>query len=295
MRVNVITGSANHPHYRDVLERFAASIPNSIVSEAYTPSDVAVIFGSWKPRPARHHAIKNQMLAAHDGPFLVLETPLIGRRIETEYDDYRIGINHFLRGLGDFNNKNRPPDRWELLKKKFNIDLAPYRVDGDHIVVALQLPGDASLMGKDISEWAVETVDALRAHTQRPIVIRPHKLVREYNMDLITACVRRHRGVEFYDPIFSAGRDDLVDAWASVSYTSGYGVDSLIRGVPAFTMHRGNHATPCSQPLENIESPTLVDRTQWVSDLSYAQWSVDEISTGAPWVHLEPRLCQYLP
>lgn len=300
MIVGVFLASANHPHYVGMLEAFAEGIRSSgdtaLMSSksSYQTCDVAVFFGSWKNRPVRHHVTKNDILDKHQGPFVVIETPLLGRKIEVEYEWYRIGINHYLNELADFNNYMMPEDRWQMISRQLRLQVKPYRNNGSHIVVALQLPGDASLLGTDISKWAVEVVAKLRLYTDRPIIIRPHKLVREYRMDLIQQCIQAYSNVFFYDPSESMVRDDLINAWATVSFTSGYSVDSLLSGVPVFACHSGNMSWPvANKDLSLIETPKLFDRQQWLNDLSYAQWSISEMRQGLPWQHLRSKLCQY--
>ncbi len=304
MIVGIFLASANHPHYEIMLKSFASGVQahgDKVFVETtpnYRECDVAVIFGSWKDRAVRHHKAKNLIIEKHyrqaKKPFLVMETPLLGRKIEVEYQWYRIGINHYLNNLGDFNNRNMDGNRWELLRNVLGLTVVPYRAEGDHITVALQLPGDASLLGTDITEWAVDTVAELRKYTNRPIRIRPHKLVREYRMDLINTCLEQHKDVYYYSPEESMQRDDLVNCWATVSYTSGYSVDSLLAGIPTFAMHQGNLTYEvANHSLSQIEAPQMLDRTQWLNNLAYAQWSIPEMQQGLPWAHLRPKLCQY--
>lgn len=304
MIVGIFLASANHPHYETMLRAFAQGVQahgDTVFVETssnYRDCDVAVIFGSWKDRQVRHHKLKNLIIEKHHRsakrPFVVMETPLLGRKMEVEYQWYRVGINHYLNGLADFNNKDMPGDRWHLLRNLFNINVIPYRQSGSHITVALQLPGDASLLGTDISEWAVQTVGEIRKYTDRPIRIRPHKLVREYNMTLISGCLRQYPSVRYFEPNESMQRDDLTDCWATVTYTSGYAVDSLLAGIPTFAMHSGNLTYEvANHSLAQIEVPQMLDRTQWLNNLAYAQWSINEMQQGLPWAHLRLKLCQY--
>ena len=63
--------------------------------EAYKPCDLAVIFGSWKPREKGTHQTRTSV--AHNAPaFLVIETPLLGRRTDQVNQYWRIGINGYL-------------------------------------------------------------------------------------------------------------------------------------------------------------------------------------------------------
>jgi hypothetical protein len=265
----------------------------------YRDCDVAVIFGSWKLRFQYHHLVKNEILFFHSvlkkKPFIVLETPILGRKIEENYRWFRVGVNHYLNTYGEFNNKNMDSKRWDIIRTRCNIELFPYRSDGDHVVVALQVPGDAALQGTDISTWAATTVDTLREYTNRPILIRPHKVKKRYNMDIIDNCLKKHSGVHYVDPAQASVTDNLDNAWATVTFTSGFAVDSLLKGVPTFACHKGNMAYPrWGQPLAEIEQPRCTPREQWLYDLAYAQWHVDEIECGLPWLHLREVIAKKL-
>lgn len=290
MLVGVFLKSANLPHYRMCLEKFAAGLKRQGVNyfvhdgSNFRECDIAVFFGSWKQRTAAHHVIKNQIVKSV--PFIVLETPLLGREIHDKHRYLRIGVNHFLDNVGNFNNKNCGPERWNKISKELGISLHPWRKGGDYILVALQLPGDASLRGMDISSWARDTVFEIRKFTDRPIVIRPHPIIRKYNQKLISeAC--KAPNVTFIDPGKISLKDHLQSAWASVTYTSGMGIDSVVCGVPGFGMNEGSFIYNLEHDLSTIEQPRLYDRSQWVYNLSYAQWSYDEMAEGLPWLHLK--------
>jgi len=71
--------------------------------------DVAVIFGSWKDRPSTWHKCKNKIVSSGK-PFVVIETPLIGRGPVTDILQdswYRIGVNGFLADTGRFYRQNK--------------------------------------------------------------------------------------------------------------------------------------------------------------------------------------------
>ena len=83
----------------------------------------------------------------------------------------------------------------------------------------------------------------------------------------------------------------LEQCWATVTYTSGMGIDSYINGVPSFTMDTGNFAYCLGNTnLKYIESPDLPDREQWLSNLCYAQWCEYEMQEGKVWNHIKEIL-----
>jgi hypothetical protein len=42
--------------------------------------------------------------------------------------------------------------------------------------------------------------------------------------------------------------------------------------------------------LEDIENPKYPDRTQWVNDLGYKQWTVEEIRDGTVFKRFKSKL-----
>jgi hypothetical protein len=227
-------------------------------------------------------------------PFIVIETPIIGREIRNDHPHYRIGINHYVRHLGYFNNHNRTPKRWEKMQAELGLEVKPWREDGKYILLCLQLPGDASLLGADITQWALQTIRQIREITNRPIRVRPHPIYRQYDEDTV-AVIKKQKRVEWV-----AHKDqrpleiDLNEAWCTVTYTSGVGVDSILAGVPVVGCHPGNFAYPLSSTIKDVEQPIMPNRQQWCADIAYVQWSLDEIRQGKPWNHLKSELQRLL-
>ena len=70
-------------------------------------------------------------------------------------------------------------------------------------------------------------------------------------------------------------------------FRSNSGVEALLEGIPVFAFDDGSMAwSVCNRSLTDIESPSLPDRTQWLNDLSYAQWTLGEMKEGLAWRHL---------
>jgi hypothetical protein len=302
-KIGVFLGSANDDSFRQLLFSMHWGI-TECGNDAYvtygndmTGTDVAVIFGSWKDRPSAWHRCKNKIVSSGK-PFVVIETPLIGRGPVTDILQdswYRIGVNGFLADTGRFyrQNKNYSADRWNLIKHQLGVELKPWRdaQEGNYIVVALQLPGDASLRGTDISKWAAETVQTLRTYTSRPIIVRTPQLDREFDKENILN-ITRIEGVS----LVKGTRENLFtmidNAYATVTYSSGFGIDSVIRGIPTIAMDPGNFAYSLgNNKLSQINNLVRSsDREQWLYNLSWAQWSKDEIKSGAAWRHIREQL-----
>jgi hypothetical protein len=234
----------------------------------YEPSDVAVVFGVSKSRIPmswpRGKVISSQRSGNRD--VVVLETGYINRGAgETHH--YAAGLNG-LNGRANFRNTGMPGDR----ATRLGIELKPY-AQGDTVVLCGQVPWDASVEGSDHVAWLKACAKALN-NCSRPVVFRPHPAA---TLAPIDGCGYSTRPLS----------DDLQNAWAVVTYNSNSGVEALVAGVPVFAFDEGSMVWPvCNKSLSAIESPCLPDRQQWLNDLSYAQWTLDEMKEGRAWHHL---------
>lgn len=295
MKVTIYGKSANHPRFEEVLMKFATGVIESgddaflSYDDKYYDCDVAVIFGSWKDRDDTHHKVKNEIVSKAKN-FIVLETPLIGRqKVENYMSDnwFRIGLNGFLNDTGNFNNKNKNGERWDIVRKNLGLEIKAYNDSHDGpIVVAMQLPGDASLRGQSIEKWALHTVQAIRTQTDRLIIIRTPQIDRHYD-DATMRLIEKQPNVKFQKGTFENLKETFDEAMCTVTYSSGFAIDSLLNGCPTIAMSPSNFAYGLvPNKVDNIEHVARPNRDQWLYNLSYAQWHVDEIERGLPWKHL---------
>lgn len=300
--VGVFLNSANDVKFISLLHNFNWGIAenNYLSFTTYDDNyidvcDIAVIFGSWKDRDVPWHNCKRRIVESNK-PFVCIETPLIGRgRVTNILNDqwFRIGVNGFLADTGRFYRESYAysPDRWNKISKELNVELLPWKKDGDYIVVALQLPGDASLRGKDISKWAVETTVELRQYTDRPIIVRTPQLDREFDKESILH-IKSMKGVSLQQGTRENLFSTIDNAYATVTYSSGFAIDSVIRGTPTIAVDPGNFAYSLgNNKLSQIENLLRSeDRNQWLYNLSHAQWSQEEIKNGDAWYHISQFL-----
>jgi hypothetical protein len=153
---------------------------------------------------------------------------------------------------------------------------APWR-SGRHILIAGMGDKAAVTEGYAAEQWEREAIAELRRHTDRPIVYRPKPSWRG---------AKPIEGAA-YSPPTQPLEEVFRNCHAVVTHHSNVAVDALVAGIPVFSME--GVASPMGMPsLDMIESPLFPeDREQWIADLAYTQWTVDEIRSGAPWRHLK--------
>lgn len=171
-----------------------------------------------------------------------------------------------------FQRERHPGDRAAAL----GVAPAPWRSDGDAILLAGMGDKGAGAEGFLPEAWERETIAQLRRYTKRRIIYRPKPSWKK---------AKPIEGVGF-SPRTEDVERVLARAWAVVTHHSNVAVDGLVAGVPAFSY--GGVAEPLAlRDLSRIEDPLRPDgREQWIADLAYTQWSVAEIASGAPWRHL---------
>ncbi len=275
----------------------------------YQPCDVAIMYGLANPeRRSLQGQLRNSIYREHKGPIVVVESSLLGRgfkpaapswvtalrrrplRPRQVHPYFRVAVGGALGDDADFCSAGSPPDRWEAQRRELGLKLAPYRRDGQHVLILGQVGRDASLRGLDIAAWLGDTARAVRERTARPIVVRLHPSMRWRDRErALAACA----GIDALtiSPIESSFAADIRNAWTCVTYSSGGAVDALLAGVPPICLSPASLAYGlCSRSLDDIEAPLEPDRTQFFRDLAYSQWTPAEMRDGTAWRHILPAV-----
>ena len=202
---------------------------------------------------------------------------------------------------GDFLSDNSPSDRWDMLVKKFNVKYEPWRKSNkeDPIIFVLQPKDNWSMNELDPIDWFNSVYNKLRPMTNRKFIARPHPnnvsniLERKNELpdDVEIQYTQKHfvgDEKKFYRFHF---QEAIAKAHAVVTHNSTASVDSCIRGIPTFcTSELALCWDVCNKDLADIETPKTTDRTQWVNDLGYKLWSIDEIKNGTVYKRFKSKL-----
>lgn len=232
-------------------------------------ADVAVIWSMlWAGRMKPNQQIW-ELYKSTNRPVIVAEVGMLKRGLT-----WKLGVNG--TGLTADYGQDLIPNRANTL----GLHTTPWTNSGYNIVIACQRSDSEQWAGQPPTvAWLTETVQKIRQHTNKPIVIRPHPRQRIAN---IPGCV-----IESPQPI--PGTYDsfnyeqcLKSAWAVVNHNSGPGTQAILNGVPAF-VGAGSLAAPVGNlNLADIENPLRPDRTQWIEHLAHTEWTIPEIESGLP-------------
>lgn len=155
-----------------------------------------------------------------------------------------------------------PNDRWE----KLNVKLHPRRY-GSKIIVAAPDEKPCKFYGIDQETWVQKTVATIKQYTDRPVIVRQRAPNR---IDRIQT-----------DPLSQVLQNDV---HALVTFNSVAAIESIVAGVPAFTLAPANAASPVAgQDLSQIDNPPWADQDKlyaWACHLAYGQYHVRELQDG---------------
>ena len=267
---------------RPVFDAFA----HSIMAAGHTVlwntdgGDVDVIWSVlWHGRMAQNKAIWDRAVA-QSKPVVVLEVGGI-RRGTT----WKVGLNGINRDA-----YFGPTGMDGVRVRDLGLKLKPWRKDGEFILIAGQHEQSEQWRNMPrMRKWIYDTIAEIQKHTDRPILFRSHP-----------RCPLPHIETEFknvyrQDPRHIPGSYDDFDMgfdniYATISWSSNPGIHSVINGVPAFVGPSSLAYDVAGHNLELINYPQTPDRTQWLNDYAWTEYTVDEIKTGLPLKRLTSKL-----
>ena len=153
----------------------------------------------------------------------------------------------------------RPDNRWKKLN--YNIEK---RKSGNHILLVTPSEKPCKFYNINLDAWIDKTVKEIKKYTDRPVVIR-NKAPRQTRIE---------------KTIF----DDLNGAHALVTFNSIAAIESVLYGVPAFTLAPTAADTVCDKELSLLETPTVQDEQKihkWAHHLAYGQFHINEFKDGS--------------
>lgn len=217
-------------------------------------ADVAVAYG-WKNR-------------AHYARFPSFVYADLGYWQREAY--YRFAVNGWSPER--YVRAGRPSDRFERL----GLTIKPWRAGGREIIVAGCTQKAASDHGLEYQAWEASAIQCLQG-CGRPVVYRPKP--NDQN-------ATPFEGVEMdRRPISEA----LATAYAVVTHHSNTAIDALLAGIPVHC--ETGAAAALSVPLDQIaDAPLLDGREQFLHDVAWLQWTVDEMRSGEAWAYLRTLL-----
>lgn len=151
------------------------------------------------------------------------------------------------------------------------------------ILLAAQHTSSLQVQDVNLVDWLEDQIDAIRAVSDRPLVLRPHPRCR---IDL-QRFQRRGVGIQQPRPLSHTydGFDLGFNYHAVVNYNSGPGIQAAISGVRPI-VDNSSLAHPVSVRVADIDDPYDADREKWLVEICHTEYTLEEIAQGS-WL---PRL-----
>jgi len=224
----------------------------------------------WNGRMAANKAIWERA-ARERRPVIVLEVGALQRN------------KLWKMGVGGVNNDAyfgpRANDRQRA--DKLGLTLDPWRTNDGPILFACQHNNSAQWNSPASQErWTTETIETIRKHTDRQIILRQHPRcpIRFKNLPANTILQLPKKIPNTYDDYDF----DVSRAYAVINWSSNPGIIAAMRGVPVFTSFSSLAWSVANLDVNKINNPDTPDRRQWLNDLAHTEWTTEEIATGEP-------------
>ena len=202
--------------------------------------------------------------------------------------------NQFLRysydgifpNTGEYCNDTPDPARWNLISQLLGIKLKPWSRNGKDILICCQRDGGWSMNGETLMPWLVKTVQGIRKHSDRKIVIRFHpgdksilnhkRMLARYRLPNVIVSHSQHI------------LQDFSTAHCVINFNSSPAVAAAIEGVPTIILDplRSQAAEVSHHNLDDIESLKEFDRETWIHKMAQMHWTLNELKDGTAWRHL---------
>ena len=276
-KIHKTNGALNSAPVFAALEQ---GIKNTGFSVVDSGQDVDVIWSVlWHGRMQANQLIYNQCRAKRK-PVMIIE---VGNLIRGT--TWRISLDH-IHGLGIFGNSENLD---QARPKTLGVELKPVDDDRNNkILIACQHERSLQWEGQSsMAEWVKQKVAEIRKFTDKSVVVRPHPR-SPVSLNIQGVTVEQPKKIlNSYDSF-----DINYKYHCVINHNSGPAVQAAISGIPVICDHT-SLAFEVSDAIENINRPTLPDRTQWFVKLCHTEWTVQEISTGVPIQRLVTALKNY--
>ncbi len=268
---------------------------STTTSQTYEDCDVGAIIGNaFDSNPGKtslaHYKVRKMVMDTQTSLkkyWLSIDSNVFIYKDKTNPHRYlRYSFNGVFPATGIYCNDEPGEENWNNIRRNYNMDLKPWRKNGNHILITLQRPLGWSMRGYNLMQWLEETFAKIRQYSNRPIVIRWHPgdwksfpnyapILKKYNATVSPQ--ERHI------------TEDLINCWALVCHNSTPSAVAPIEGIPAFITDDPSYSQGgdvANTDFSLIENPVLADREHWIKKLAQCHWSFEDVRSGRCWAHM---------
>lgn len=324
MKVAIYLQTASNPLKHKILERFGKGIERVgkdrviyVRDNKLVTADMAVILGfygnftpakndvthNFRKKVYQHQIRKNKNILFIDRDFFCD----IGKKVNNQLDPhhfFRVSMGSIYFDEGVHFNHIKTPGRWETIKAAKKIGKIPAQRSTDNILVSLnngEFGKSWATKNVEMMPWAVETAEEIRQHSDKNIVIRFHPKIKPYLQDSLPIEMFDHLdniyfsgGIRNKDPRVLLDRtmtDDILDAHASIFYTSSASILPALYNRPIITSQPGCPAFDvANHSIADIDNLKVFPKEEWLDNLANCLWSSQEMRKGTPWIKIRKCL-----
>jgi len=264
-------------------------------SQTYEECDVGAIIGNaFDANPSKinlpHYKVRKMVIETQQQRsrhWLSIDSNVFIYKNKLNPHKYlRYSFNGVFPATGIYCNETPGEENWKNIKRDYNMDLAPWRKNGNHILITLQRPMGWSMRGYNLMSWLDETFAKIRQYSDRSIIIRWHPGDWK-NINLYMPTLRKYNAI--ISPQERHITEDLKNCWALVCHNSTPSAVAPIEGIPAFITDSPSYSQGgdvANTDFSLLENPTLVDRELWIRKLAQCHWSFADLRSGRCWNHM---------
>lgn len=265
-----------------------------VTGQQYIECDVGAIIGNaFDANPSKvnlpHYKVRKMVIDTqkqHNRYWLSIDSNVfIYKNADNPHRYLRYSFNGVFPATGIYCNERPKRDNWDNIRRDYDMDLADWRQDGDHILICMQRPMGWSMRGRNIFEWFDTTLNTIRQYSDRPIKVRWHpgdwkNFPKQIDFE------------KYRVTLSPQGRhitEDLKNCWALVCHNSTPSSVAVIEGIPAFITDDPDYCqagSVANLDLSRIENPLMPNRETWIKKLSQCHWSFADLKSGRCWAHM---------
>jgi len=241
-------------------------------------ADAAVIWSVlWNGRMAGNELVYRHY-RSQGRPVFVIDVGALRRNVT-----WKVALDH-ITAQGQYgHHSDLDPDR----PKKLGIALLDKSANTDSIAIMSQHARSLSMENwSSQEEWINNRIAAVREHSDRPIVVRPHPRSK-INAQLISP------GVTIQTPQMIVNSYDDFDVsynyHAVINHNSGPGIQAALHQTPVI-VDVSSLAFPVSIAMQQLENNDPVDRDAWLINIAHTEYTVDELAKGVWFQRLQKFL-----
>ena len=180
-------------------------------------------------------------------------------------------------------------NRWEEIKQLKNIDVKPYNGKGEYILITCNRGTEGySAEKKNATEYAIETIEEIRQYSQRPIIVRFHRVLsdtQEQDFKVLSKYIEDKQDIT----IQSKANDNYPDiipviknAYAVCTWSSSSATPAICEGKPLYIKSKNCFFYNMnSGDIKDIENFKVEDkRDKWFANYAATHYNLKDLNTG---------------